>query len=377
MTDFYKELKNLDPRMATRPADSDGVAWHLPFEAPMVLTGFAWFDKDHRYERLPLDRPAEVTQFPQGVKTMVPAENVGSYHLSKHTAGGQIRFRTDSGVFQLKGSLLNPGGMDHMAFTGSAGFDIYLNFNGVWKCLGVSRTDHSKLEFSANLVSGVKREMRDVIINMPLYNGVTSLSIGLNDDAKVEAPTPFADSRPIVWYGTSIQQGGCASRPGMVSSNIVSRMLNREVINLGFSGNGKGEPEMAGMLADVKNPSMYLIDYTWNVDQKGLAATLSTFLDILRASHPVVPIVLFTPTPGKDYMPEMAPERFDEKAKIMRDEAKKRREAGDQNLYLFDALHDSLGEDFWECYVDGAHLTDMGFYRIAQAVVPFLKVILG
>ena len=193
MTDFYKELKNLDPRMATRPADSDGVAWHLPFEAPMVLTGFAWFDKDHRYERLPLDRPAEVTQFPQGVKTMVPAENVGSYHLSKHTAGGQIRFRTDSGVFQLKGSLLNPGGMDHMAFTGSAGFDIYLNFNGVWKCLGVSRTDHSKLEFSANLVSGVKREMRDVIINMPLYNGVTSLSIGLNDDAKVEAPTPFAD----------------------------------------------------------------------------------------------------------------------------------------------------------------------------------------
>ena len=377
MTDFYKNLKNIDPRMAVRPADSEGIAWHLPFEAPMQLSGFAWFDKDHRYERLPVDRPAEVTQFPQGVKTMVPGEKCGAYSLSSHTAGGRIRFRTDSGVFQLKGALLNTGGMDHMPFTGSAGFDIYLNFGGVWKCLGVSRTDHSMLEFSAKVVSGVKREMRDVIIDMPLYNGVTSLSIGLNDDAKVEAPTPYVDDRPIVWYGTSIQQGGCASRPGMVSSNIVSRMLNRDVINLGFSGSGKGEPEIAAMLADIKNPSMYLIDYTWNVDEKGLEATLGNLLDTLRASHPVVPIILFTPTPGKEYMPEMAPQRFESKSKVMRDEFDKRHQAGDQNVYFFDALHDSLGEDFWECYVDGAHLTDMGFYRIAQAVSPIIKAILG
>ena len=377
MADFSKDIKNLDPRMAECPADSDGIAWHLPFAAPMQLSGFAWFEKDHRYERLPVDRPAEVTQFPNGVKTIVPASKCGAYALSVDTAGGQVRFRTDSGTFQLKGTLLTTGGMDHMAFTGSAGFDIYLKFGGVWKCLGVTRTDHSKLEFTANIVSGVKREMRDVIINMPLYNGVTSFFIGLNDDAKVEPPTPFADTKPIVWYGTSIQQGGCACRPGMVSSNIISRMLNREVINLAFSGNGKGEPEMAQILAEIKNPSLYIVDNTWNVDPNGLKATLPTFVDILRKAHPTVPILLCAPTPGKEYFPEMHPESLNSRAATMQEEAQKRRKAGDLNIFFFDALHESMGEDFWEGYVDGAHLTDLGFYRVAQAIAPLLKVILG
>ncbi|MBQ6473793.1 MAG: SGNH/GDSL hydrolase family protein, partial [Victivallales bacterium] len=325
MADFYKDLKEIDPRMAARPADSDGIAWHLPFEPPMRLCGFAWFDRDRKYVRLPLDRPSEVTQFPEGVRTMVPAGNCGAFTLAVHTAGGQVRFRTDSGKFQLRGELLATGGMDHMAFTGSSGFDIYLQFGGVWRCLGVTRTDHSRLEFSASVVSGVKREMHEVLINMPLYNGVTSLFIGLDDDAKLEEPAPFADSRPIVWYGTSIQHGGCACRPGMVSSNIVSRMLNREVINLGFSGSGKGEPEVAEMLAEIRNPSIYLVDYTWNVDPKALEATLPRFLDILRRAHPTVPIMLFSPTPGKDYFPEMHPDALDAKAKTMRDEAARRR----------------------------------------------------
>ena len=264
-----------------------------------------------------------------------------------------------------------------MAFTGSSGFDIYLKFGGVWKCLGVTRTDHSKHEFSANVISGVKREMRDVLINMPLYNGVKSFFIGLNDDAKIEPPTPFADEKRIVWYGTSIQQGGCACRPGMVSSNIISRMLNREVINLAFSGNGKGEPELAQMLADIKNPSLYILDYTWNVDPKALEATLPTFVDILRKAHPTVPILICSPTPGREYFPEMHPESLNARAATMQAEVQKRRKAGDQNVFFFDALHEGLGEDFWEGYVDGAHLTDLGFYRLAQAIAPLIKVILG
>ena len=93
MADFFKDIKNLDPKMAECPADSDGIAWHVPFVAPMVLSGFAWFDKDHKYERLPLDRPAEVTQFPNGVKTMVPSSKCGAFALSPNTAGGMVRFR--------------------------------------------------------------------------------------------------------------------------------------------------------------------------------------------------------------------------------------------------------------------------------------------
>lgn len=370
------DIRQFDPRMAERPANDNGIAWYVPFEPPMQLSGFAWFDRDHRYERLPLDRPGEVTQFPDGVKTMIPAERCGAYALSVHTAGGQVRFRTDSADFHLRGALLETFGMDHMAFTGSAGFDLYLDFDGVWKCLGVTRTDHSKLEFSAEVASGVRRRMRDVIINMPLYNGVAAFFIGLDDDAKVEPPTPRADPRPIVWYGTSIQQGGCACRPGMAASNIISRMLNREVINLGFSGSGRGEPEMARILADIGDPALYIVDYTWNVDPAALAATLPNFIDILRAAHSAVPILLCAPTPGRESIPEMHPESLEARAAAMRDEARKRR-VTDPNIFFFDALHEGLGEDFWECCVDGVHLTDLGFDRLARSIAPLLREILG
>lgn len=370
------DIKNFDPRMAACPTNEGGIAWHVPFEPPMRLSGFAWFDRDHRYERLPVDRPGEVTQFPDGVKTTVPAERCGACALSVHTAGGQVRFRTDSADFHIRGRLLETFGMDHMAFTGSAGFDLYLDFGGKWKCLGVTRTDHSKLEFSAKVAGGVRRQMRDILINMPLYNGVAAFFIGLDDDAKIEPPTPYADPRPIVWYGTSIQQGGCACRPGMVSSNIISRMLNREVINLGFSGSGKGEPEIARLLAGIGDPALYIVDYTWNVDPAALAATLPNFIDILRTAHPAVPILLCSPTPGAEYLPEMHPESLDARAAMMRDEARRRRGAGDRNIFFFDALHEGLGGNFWECWVDGVHLTDLGFDRLARAIAPTLKAIL-
>ncbi len=373
MAGDYSKFSEIDKNMAFKPANGDGIAWHLPYEKPMQLSGFSWFDKYHTYHRLPDELTPEVTQFPNGQKKMVPAESCGAYNLSPHTAGGQVRFRTDSGTFQLKGALLNIGGMDHMAFTGSAGFDLYLKCDGIWKCFGVTRTDHSVLEFSAEIVSGVRREMRDVIINFPLYNGVTSLAVGLDEDAAIEPPTPYADDTKVVWYGTSIQQGGCATRPGMASSNIVSRMLDREVVNLAFSGSGKGEPEIANMLADVKNAGLYLIDYTWNVDPEWLSATLPNVIDTIKKAYPDVPVVLVGPTPGRPSLPEMGLDSLQRKNEIMRAEAEKRRNAGDCSIFYFDAFHDALGEDYWECAVDGAHLTDLGFLRLSVALCDFLR----
>ena len=159
----------------------------------------------------------------------------------------------------------------------------------------------------------------------------------------------------------------------MCSSNIISRWLDRQVINLGFSGNGKGEPELAEMLADVKNPGMYIIDYTWNVKEKELAATLPNLLDIIRKKHPETPILLMGPTPGRCYHPEFGGTWLNAMNEIMRAEACRRINAGDAHFAYFDALHNSLGEDFYECAVDGVHLTDMGFYRLSQALCNFLK----
>lgn len=372
------DIKKIDTNMAWLPANGDGLKWYLPYEAPMKIVGLAWFDQFHNYQRLPDPDPeSTVTQFPGGVPTTIPVAQCGAFMLSPQTAGAQVRFRTDSTSVSLQGATTQTGGMDHMAFTGSGGFDVYMKWDGgPWKCFGVTRTDHSKCEFSATIVTHVEKTMHDVIINFPLYNGVKNLAVGLDEGAKVEAATPFQNPKPIVWYGTSIQQGGCATRPGMASSNILSRMLDQEIINLGFSGNGKGEPEIAKILAGI-DASAYLLDYCWNVDAKGLEASLPGFIDIIRANHPDVPIILIAPTPGTNSIPEIHSRVIDEKSEVMQKEWEKRVQAGDKNIYFFDTLNGALGEDFWECTVDGVHLTDMGFYRFTQAFYPFLGNILG
>lgn len=374
------DIAKLDPAMALKPTDTEGICWHLPYEKPMVLLGFNWFDVDGKYERLPLTgRPETVTRFPDGEKTIIPASECGALQLSHYTAGGQVRFRTDSSKIMIHAELLETGGMDHMAFTGSAGFDIYRKCAAGWKFFGVTRTDHSQTAFTTVLSDGVDRtSVRDVIIHFPLYNGVKSLAIGLEENAVLEAPTPFADARPIVFYGTSITQGGCATRPGMCSSNLMSRMLDRYVINLGFSGNGRGEPEIAEMLADISDPALYILDYCWNVNHKELQATLSNVIDTIRKKHPTTPLLLVAPTPGQNYLPEIHwKNEFAEKRDTMREEVEKRRLAGDKNFFFFNATDDALGNDFLECTVDGTHLTDLGFLRFSEAICPIIKEILG
>lgn len=372
-----KDIKVIDPYMAWAPK-AEGIKWHLPYESPVKVVGFAWFDKNHSYQRLPTPDPnSTVTQFPNGVRTTIPVAGCGAYYMMLQTAGGQVRFRTDSSSFSVQATLHETYGMDHMAFSGSAGFDLYLNCDGTWKCFGVTRWDHSKLSFASTIVFGVERKMRDVIINFPLYNGVDALEIGLDEDAKVEPATPFPSPKPIVWYGTSILQGGCACRPGMASTNIISRMVDREIINLGFSGNGKGEPEIANLMAEI-DAGAFLIDYAWNVDELALEATLPGVLDIIRGKHPNTPIVLVGPTPGVCALPELHSDIIAHKTDIMRKEWIKRTKAGDGNISFFDTLNEkALGSDFWECAVDGVHLTDLGFYRFSQAICPLIKEVLG
>ena len=94
---------------------------------------------------------------------------------------------------------------------------------------------------------------REYLLYLPLYNGVRSVELGLPKDSTLAKAGTWSSAigKPIVFYGTSITQGGCASRPGMVHTAILGRQLNAPVINLGFSGNGKMEPEMANLLAEL------------------------------------------------------------------------------------------------------------------------------
>ena len=120
--------------------------------------------------------------------------------------------------------------------------------------------------------------------------------IGLPADAKLSKAEPYKNEdsslrKPIVFYGTSITQGGCASRPGMVHTAILQRRLDHPVVNLGFSGNGKMEPEVVELMAEI-DASCFVIDCLPNMDAKEVAERTEPLVRKLREAQPKTPILL-------------------------------------------------------------------------------------
>ncbi len=349
----------IDKNMTIKSVDENGLVWLNPDQSPFKLVGFNWFEQDKVYRRFPVN-PDPV--LPEGVES-----------LSNCTAGGQIKFRSDSKRIAVKVKLPAPGAMYHMPNTGSSGFDLYLGDSIRQTFYGVSVFDVKDDEYTHEFIQLESSVMREFTLNFPLYNGVEEFSLALEEGTSIAAPTPFVDDRPIVVYGTSIAHGGCASRPGMCYTNILSRKLNRPFINLAFSGSGKGEPEVAEHIASITNPAMLILDYEANVSPKVMAETLPGFIRILRSKHPTTPMLIVSKV-------AYAREIFDKNLKKQREDSKKievenveRCQAnGDKNIYFINAEF-FQGEDFWECTVDGVHPTDLGFYRMAENLLPEIE----
>lgn len=363
-----------------KPENKDGLKWYLPYEAPMQLKGLAWFEQDHIYQRLPVDRPKTVTQYPNGVPTEIDASKCGAFHLSAHTSGGQIRFRTDSSRVVVDGELRYTDASHNIPWSGSSCFDLYYreSDDAPWILAGVGMGGAPK--FHVRIGYNMTKKMRDVILYFPTYNGVKNVSIGLDENATLEEPKPFRNDKRVIYYGTSITQGGCSSRAGACASAILGRHLNMEILNYGFSGNGKGEPELATMFASIERPALYILDYEWNIITGAeMAASLPPFIDILKKAHPEVPILLVSHTPGcfeaLDNVDASRKNFADKKAAIIQ-EFKKRRQAGDNLIFFLDGST-LMGEDWWNGLVDGTHPSDLGFERIEKGLYPVVANILG
>lgn len=379
--DDAKSAESL-PLIEVKPADTDTIKWFFPYQEPFRLEGFEWFATDKVYERLPVSRPDKVVQYPNGIATTIPASQCGAFGLTVNTAGGQVHFRTDSSCVRVAGEVLWKYGLDNIAMTGGSGFDLYYRENegDPWVLAGVSRYDHSKTQFDVQVGPTMTRKMRDCILYFPTYNGVKSLAIGLDKTANLEAPAPRSDARKIVFYGTSITEGGCASRGGIITSASLGRDLNMQVLNYGFSGNGKGEPELAQILASVKDPALYILDYDWNiVTAAEMETSLTPFIDILRKEHPRTPILVMSHTPGSYAalnQADNAYKTYDAKKAVQIKEVDRRKALGDKKIEFLDG-DTLLGDDWWECLSDGVHLSDMGFYRQEKAMLPVVKKLLA
>jgi len=352
----------LDPNMRVSRPETDEIVWHDPRKVPFRLLGFKWFEQDGLYRRLPV-RPNHPIPAPLDA-------------LANHTAGGQIQFCTDSIKIFVRVNLIGNNPMYHMAQTGMCGFDLYLGGPFEQVFAGVSKFNWDAETYTVELASNPAGTMEQVTLNFPLYNGVKSVEVGLDKGSKVVGPAPLEDHRPIVIYGTSITQGGCATRPGMSYTNILSRYLNREVVNLGFSGNGKGEPELARLIGEIKNKAMVVLDFEANTHDL-LRTLLKPFIEELRKLGKDTPILVISRIPmARDLNPIILAKR-QELRDFQRDLVASMQEAGDQHLFFQDGK--DLMNERWgqEATVDGTHCTDLGFFMMAEALAPVFKRILG
>jgi hypothetical protein len=289
-----------------------------------------------------------------------------------------VRFVTDANEIQARWELRSKSlAMPHMPATGVSGLDLYVkNKDGKWKWLAVGRPT----QFPVNLVTLVKdipEGMREYLLYFPLYNGVSSVEIGVPEGSAFREASPYSkDRKPIVFYGTSITQGGCASRTGMVHTAILGRRFHYPVINLGFSGNGRMEPEMADLLSEL-DPSVYVLDCLPNMNGQMVAERVAPFVKRLREVHPETPILLVEDRTYSDaFLVPSRRQRNMENRRELHSTYSRLKSEGIKHLHYLSGNR-LLGDDIDNmATVDGSHPTDLGFMRQAEAFYEVLKPIL-
>lgn len=289
------------------------------------------------------------------------------WSLGKNTSGLAIRFNTNSSSISARWEVLGNNQMNHMTETGIKGLDLYTWEGDQWKPVKAALPSGKMNE--RTIISNMEVKEREYLLFLPLYDGLISLSIGVDSLSSIKQPSlPYpAIDNPILVYGTSITQGGCATRPGMSYTNILTRLLNREVINLGFSGNGQLDYEIAELMATRKDASMFILDFIPNVNADQLIEKTKPFFDIIRQTNPETPI-LFVETilfPHSLYDIETY-RTITRKNRLLRKIFEDIINEGDDNVYYL-STDNLIGED-GEATVDGIHLTDLGFIRLSKKI---------
>lgn len=296
------------------------------------------------------------------------------WKLSKNSAGMAIRFRSNSTSIGFKWEALFENNMSHMAATGVRGLDLYTFEDNHWQYIRTAKPEGKKSH--AELISNMKPTDREYMLYLPLYDGIKFLEIGIDPDATISKPQlqlPVTGN-PIVFYGTSITQGGCASRPGMAYPSIVERKTNIETINLGFSGNGLMDWEILEAMLEI-DASCYIIDCLPNCDiQRGNERGYK-FLNRLLIQKKEIPVIMigevgFT----QSYFDPVLDKKVNEKNTEWKNIYDRLKNEGNGNLY-FISHNNLIGNDF-EGTVDGRHFTDLGFQRFAENILPALESVL-
>ncbi len=282
-------------------------------------------------------------------------------YLVRNTAGGRLRFSTNSRYVAIKG-IEEVGYMNHMPLTGSGGFVLYQDGEQGSKyyanLMFVSCDDGT---FDAFVDTG-NREWKSFTMYFPLYSSVYALSLGYDKDAEIGAGKKYAQKGRIIYYGSSITQGGCASRAGNSYQGRIERKIDMDYLNLGFSGNAKGELAMAEYIASL-SAEIFVCDYDYNAEDAAyLRATHLPFVETYRKKNPTTPVILVSrPSATLD-------EDTVERREVILDTYRAMQTRGDKNIYFVDGYALFEGEQREDCTVDGCHPNDLGFYRMSVGI---------
>jgi GDSL-like Lipase/Acylhydrolase family/N-terminus of Esterase_SGNH_hydro-type len=326
------------------------------------VEGRAWTDMERQrwFDRFPTAADGKVT--------------AAVWNLSRDSAGMMFRFKTDATSISARYVLRNDRiAMPHMPATGVSGVDLYARDDqGRWRWVNVTRPEKKDVtqSFGTNLAPG----FREYAAYLPLYNGIESLEIGVGKGAKFEGLPPRS-TKPIVFYGTSITHGACASRPGMVHTAIIGRRLDLPVVNLGFSGNGRMDAAVGELLGKI-DAAAYVIDCLPNMGPADVRKKCPVLVKMLRAARPATPIVLVEDRRNTNSW--IIPSRYalhTENHAALRESYEALKKEGVTNLHYLPG-DDLLGDDS-EGATDGSHPNDLGFMRQAAAFEPILRAALG
>jgi lysophospholipase L1-like esterase len=296
------------------------------------------------------------------------------WDLAQSPSGGRIRFRTNSAALAIRLEYPEPPGMKNMHAFGQTGVDLYVD--GVYRNTAIAGKDSKPGKTQEHTYyKDQPRVDREITLYLPLYMGVKVLSIGLDADAHIEHAKPFAVGKPLVFYGTSITQGGCASRSGMSYQAILGRSLNAGFVNLGFSGNGLGEPELARAVADI-DAAIFVMDFAQNNPTvESLSQAYAPFLETIRGKHPDTPILVITPIYAS-HESWSRDDRLEGMRELIRRVAAQRIAAGDRHIEIVEGT-DLLGPSRGDGLVDGTHPNDLGFQWMADGLAARIGKVLG
>lgn len=329
--------------------DNVEIEYYNCLEKPFKVFGV--LKDDVRFSRIPHDIAKEISH--------------GVEWASQGTSGGRICFKTNSRYVAITAKMGQIVQLGHLTTVGSAGFDLYVKdeFRAAFI------PDYDVCDGFNRIADLEDNTWKDVTINLPLYSEVLEIYIGVEKWASVEEYTPYIDMDPIVYYGSSISHGGCASRPGNIYPAEIARQTNIDFINLGFAGSALGETRMAEYIADLPM-SIFVMAYDHNSTKiDHLKSTHENFFKIVRAKNPDLPIIIVS---RPDFKQEIDIERRD----VVYSTYINAHRNGDKNVYYIDGsrIFGSVPRSY--CTVDRTHPNDLGFYCMAQHIGKMIQDIL-